>query len=217
MRPSPSPLLRSGPSTGLRTGVAAIGLGAAALAATAGVLWPSAAWASETITYSYDPLGRLAKVSRSGTVNNGVRACYSQDRADNRSNVTVATADCISAPPPTPLPSFSINNASAEEGQSLTFTVTKTGATPISFTINYATANGTAGTGDYHATSGTLLFDPPDTTRTVTVQTKDNLIIEGGETFYVNLSAATGGATISDSQGAGTIIDNDEEDPCPLC
>lgn len=178
----------------------------------------SSAQAAETMIYTYDALGRLVKVGRSGSVNNGVNACYSQDKADNRTNVTVAAAPCTPAGGGGPAPSFSINDASANEGQSLTFTVTKAGSTSISYNINFATANGSAtSTGDYYATSGTLTFDPPDTAKTITVNTRDNLVVESTETFFVNLSGATGGATISDSQGVGTIVDNDEEDPCPLC
>jgi hypothetical protein len=48
--------------------------------------------ASETISYTYDALGRVVQVSRTGTVNNGVTANYSYDRADNRTNVTVTGA-----------------------------------------------------------------------------------------------------------------------------
>ncbi len=55
-------------------------------------VFSTAASASETITYSYDALGRVTQVSRSGTVNNGVTANYSYDRADNRTNVTVTGA-----------------------------------------------------------------------------------------------------------------------------
>jgi hypothetical protein len=51
-----------------------------------------AANASETLTYTYDALGRVVKVSRTGTVNNGVTANYSYDHADNRTNVTVTGA-----------------------------------------------------------------------------------------------------------------------------
>jgi len=61
----------------------------------------SAALANETVTYSYDELGRLTRVSRSGTVNNGVQASYGYDAADNRSNVTVSLS---AAPPPPPSP-----------------------------------------------------------------------------------------------------------------
>ncbi|MBB5718720.1 hypothetical protein FHR23_001643 [Stakelama sediminis] len=47
------------------------------------------AYASETITYHYDARGRLIQVEASGTVNNGVMANYSYDKADNRTNVKV--------------------------------------------------------------------------------------------------------------------------------
>ena len=59
----------------------------------------SAAAATETITYTYDAKGRLVKVERSGTVNNGVVTQYTHDHADNRSNVTV-TGSPNSTPPP---------------------------------------------------------------------------------------------------------------------
>jgi hypothetical protein len=164
------------------------------------------ATASETVTYSYDARGRLVKVARSGTVNNGVSACYAYDKADNRSNVTVATSSDCANPPP----SFAINDVAVTEGGSLVFTVTKTGSTSSSFSVNYASANGTATAGsDYTATSGTLTFAAADATKTVTVATIDDTTAESNETVLVNLSGATGGATISDSQGTGTINDND--------
>ena len=46
------------------------------------------AHASETITYTYDALGRLVQVTRAGTVNNGANAAYTYDPANNRTNVT---------------------------------------------------------------------------------------------------------------------------------
>ena len=57
----------------------------------------AAAWASETITYTYDSRGRLVKVVRTGTVNNNVKAEYKYDKAENRTNVTVTSPN----PPPT--------------------------------------------------------------------------------------------------------------------
>jgi hypothetical protein len=59
----------------------------------------TAAAATETITYTYDAKGRLVKVERGGTVNNGVTAQYTHDHADNRTNVTV-TGSPNSTPPP---------------------------------------------------------------------------------------------------------------------
>jgi hypothetical protein len=76
-------------------------------------------------------------------------------------------------------------------------------------TVNYATANGTATAGsDYNATSGTLTFAPGVTTQTITVQVRGDTTPEANETFAVNLSGASN-ATIADSQGVGTIINND--------
>lgn len=60
---------------------------------------PTAAAATETITYTYDAKGRLVKVERSGTVNNGVTTQYTHDHADNRSNVTVTGSPNTSPPP----------------------------------------------------------------------------------------------------------------------
>jgi YD repeat-containing protein len=60
----------------------------AALAATA--------MASETINYSYDARGRLVQVKHSGTVNNNVSANYTYDKANNRTNLNVASPN----PPP---------------------------------------------------------------------------------------------------------------------
>lgn len=48
--------------------------------------------AAETITYKYDAKGRVVKVERSGTVNNGVQTQYSHDKANNRKNVTATGA-----------------------------------------------------------------------------------------------------------------------------
>ena len=84
-------------------GIRAIYLvGAAAGALAAG----GAAQASETVTYTYDALGRLIAVSTSGGPNNGqaVGTCY--DPAGNRTTYSVATgappAPC--APPPSNQP-----------------------------------------------------------------------------------------------------------------
>lgn len=60
-------------------------IGAAVLLA----LISQTASAAETISYTYDALGRLVKVTHTGGVNNGVNANYTYDKADNRTNVTV--------------------------------------------------------------------------------------------------------------------------------
>ncbi|HQV03031.1 MULTISPECIES: hypothetical protein [unclassified Novosphingobium] len=60
---------------------------------------PAVLHAAETVTYTYDAKGRLVKVVRSGTVNNGVQTTYTHDKADNRKNTTT-TGSPNSSPPP---------------------------------------------------------------------------------------------------------------------
>ena len=45
------------------------------------------AHAAETQKYRYDAKGRLVKVERTGTVNNGVSTEYTHDKADNRTRL----------------------------------------------------------------------------------------------------------------------------------
>ena len=175
-------------------------------------LYATSALASEMIAYSYDARGRLTKVSHGGSVNDGLTACYGYDLADNRTNVTVATYyDCSGAPPPPP--GLTINDVSVAEGGTLVFTVTKSGATGSSVSVNFATADGTAATGsDYNAASGTLTFAPSETAKTISVVTIDDAAVEADETFSVNLSGASN-ATINDGVGNGTIVNNDVAPP----
>ena len=45
--------------------------------------------AAETQKYRYDAKGRLVKVERTGTVNNGVTTEYTHDKADNRNRLKI--------------------------------------------------------------------------------------------------------------------------------
>src|SRR5690606_8208750 len=79
-------------------------------------------------------------------------------------------------------------------------------------TVDYATANGTATSGsDYTATSGTLTFLAGETSKTIDVTIQGDALYENNEVFYVNLSDPVN-ANISDSQGQGTI-NNDDSAP----
>ncbi|HLL29437.1 MAG TPA: Calx-beta domain-containing protein [Allosphingosinicella sp.] len=169
----------------------------------------TAARGNETTTYSYDELGRLVATSKTGTVNAGQGTSILYDAAGNRMNYSMAGG---AAPAP---PAFSVSDASVTEGGILVFTVTKTGATSASFSVDYATAHGTAGAADYSATSGSLTFTAGETSKTVSVATTGDTLDESNETLSLNLSNASGGATISDAQGIGTIIDDDDPPPPP--
>jgi ribosomal protein L35AE/L33A len=114
-----------------------------------------------------------------------------------------------------PLPALAINDVSVAEGDTgtvaATFTVTLSAVSGRNVTVGFATVNNTAvAPGDYTAASGTLTFTPGQTSKTVTVQVNGDLIAEIDETFFVDISGATN-ATIGDSRGVGTIIDDDAQ------
>src|SRR6185295_5081003 len=94
--------------------------------------------------------------------------------------------------------------------KTLTFTVTRTGGTGA-FSVHYATAAGTASgaDGDYVATGGDLNFAANVNSQPISITINGDTKVEPNETFFVNLSGATNGATISDSQGTGTIVNDD--------
>src|SRR4051794_12904604 len=107
-----------------------------------------------------------------------------------------------------------MNEAIITEGNSgkktVIFTVTRTGGT-AAFSVNYATADFTAtvADGDYVSSSNTLSFGVNDTSKTIAVTINGDTKVESSESFFVNLSGATNGATISDAQGSGTISNDD--------
>jgi hypothetical protein len=116
------------------------------------------------------------------------------------------------------LPVLTINDVSKNEGDSgtteFTFTVTRTGDLTGVTTVQFATADGTASSSSDFASiiSGELTFAAGESTKTVTVLVKGDTTNEANETFFVNLSAATG-ATVSDAQGKGTILNDDGVQP----
>jgi parallel beta-helix repeat protein len=90
-----------------------------------------------------------------------------------------------------------------------TFTVTLSAVSGQTVTVSFATANDTALAGpDYTGQSGTLIFNPGQAAKTITVKVKGDTTVEGNETFFVTLSNGVN-ATIADNQGVGTITDDD--------
>jgi WD40 repeat protein len=88
--------------------------------------------------------------------------------------------------------------------------VSLSAANPTPVTVDYATADGTAtAAADYRALSGTVTFQPGQTSRRILLATRDDLEAESNETFSVQLSNATGGAVIG--TGTGTVLVADED------
>ena len=111
-------------------------------------------------------------------------------------------------------PSFAVANASASEGDAITFTVTRSGAmdnvVSVKWNTKAATGAGAASTSDYSemTTATKLDFAKGVGTQTFTVATTEDVLHEGNETFLVELTEPAG-AIISDAQATGTITDDD--------
>jgi hypothetical protein len=110
-------------------------------------------------------------------------------------------------------PRVSINDVTVTEGNTgtvnATFTVSLSVAYDVAVTVHYQTANGSATAGsDYAAGSGDVIIAAGQTTKTFTVAVLGDRSAELTENFVVNLSAATNGLIV-DSQGVGTILDDE--------
>lgn len=107
-----------------------------------------------------------------------------------------------------PKPIVSVSNITVEEPRFGTaealFTVRLTNPTSQTVTVNYATNNGSATAGsDYLAASGTLTFNPLETTKTVSVKINADALNEGNEAFFLSLTNAVNTANTT---GQATVI-----------
>ena len=97
-----------------------------------------------------------------------------------------------------------------ESGGAATIAVTLTGPTALAATVEYATTDGTATSGeDYQAASGTLTFAPGVTSQTFSVPILDDDLYEGDETVNLSLGGVTG-ATLGASTATLTISEDDD-------
>jgi hypothetical protein len=113
----------------------------------------------------------------------------------------------------------SVAGASLAEGnagtQPMSFTVTLAKATPLRVSVAYATADGTATAGsDYTAASGTLVFAPGETSKTVAVPILGDTAYEPDETFTLTLSNPVNG-TLGTATATGTITNDDAATATP--
>ncbi len=111
-------------------------------------------------------------------------------------------------------PVFTIASANAPEGNAIAFTVTRSSDAQAAQSVTVATSitgTDTASVNDFTATTQILSFAQGETSKTFNVQSTQDAVFEGDETFTSTLSAATGGATISgvNNTATGTINNND--------
>jgi hypothetical protein len=110
-----------------------------------------------------------------------------------------------------------IADVTVTEGNSGTadaaFTVTLAPSSSQVVTVQYATADGSAtAPGDYLSRSGTLTFQPGETSKTIAVPVVGDTVSESSEAFTVTLSAPTNAALLR-AQAVGSISDNDSVSP----
>src|SRR5256885_4799708 len=109
----------------------------------------------------------------------------------------------------------SINDVTQVEGNtgttSFVFTVSLGYKPTTEVDVNYSTQDNNATyPADYQRTYGTLVFNPGQTSKTIAVTVNGDTLHEPNESFYVNLTGAVNG-TFADSQGVGTIVDDDPQ------
>jgi len=113
----------------------------------------------------------------------------------------------------------SVADASVMEGDAgsamISFAVSLSGPNEQVVTVRYATGDGTATAGqDFTATSGTLTFQPGETTKPIAVAIISDTTYEPDEIFTVTLSDPTGGVTLGRAQAMGVIRNDDAPTRC---
>ena len=166
--------------------------------------------AGETRTISVAVIGDTTlEANETFTVNLGTPSNAAVTLADSSGTGTINNDDNAS---------IAINDVSVAEGNAgstnATFTVTLSGSVQGGFTVPVSSQSGTATAGsDYTSLPGgsTLNFaGTAGETQTVTVVVIGDTMLEPNEDFFVNLGVPSNGAiTRTDSQGIGTITNDD--------
>jgi hypothetical protein len=131
--------------------------------------------------------------------------------ADGQAVATIVDDEQPATAPPSHVSVNDVRMAEGNAGQTaFRFTVSLDSAQSAPVTVDFTTADGTArAPSDYVANTGIVSFAAGDTAETVTVQVNGDTRKEPNETISVNLSNATGNATIADAHAVGTIANDD--------
>ncbi len=108
---------------------------------------------------------------------------------------------------------LSINSVTVNESSGTAqLTVSLDRIVDLAVQVNYSTSDQSASAGtDYVSTSGTLTFDPGQTTNTINISLIDNDLLEIDETFLVTLSQLQTSAAVTLSDPLATITIEDDE------
>ena len=116
-----------------------------------------------------------------------------------------------------PKPDLSVADVSSDEGNSgmkaVSFPVALAKASSLKATVAFATRDGSASAGaDYVAVSGTVVFQPGETSKIVSVSIVGDTAVEANETFTVVLSNPVN-AALARATATGTITNEDVPKP----
>ena len=109
-----------------------------------------------------------------------------------------------------------IGDVTMDEGDSgttnFTFTVTRSGGSDGAVGASWFMSVSSANAADFTAfpQTGTVSFADGETSRTITITVQGDTDLEGDNSFTVQLTDPTGGATIGDFQGLGIITNDDQ-------
>ncbi len=170
--------------------------------------------ATGTLTFTPGTTAQPIAVTLQGDVLDEANETY-RVTLSNPANATITTAigtgtitDNDAAP------SIAIDDVSLTRGQRRDVerelhAVTLSAPSGQTVTVRATTANGTATQpADYTSSNLILTFLPGTTTQTFAVTVAGDVLDEADDTFVVNLTTPTN-ATIADTQGLGTIVDDD--------
>ena len=179
--------------------------------------------ASGTLTFSPSNTSQVISVTVHGDTQKESDETFSLTLS-NPVNGTLGDANAIGTivnddTAPT-VPSISVADTSVTEGDSGTvnanFTVILSSATTQTVSVDYVTTDSTAttGDGDYTAASGTLTFNPDNTSQVISVLVHGDTQVESDETFSLTLSNPVNG-TLGDANAIGTIVNDDTAPTVP--
>jgi choice-of-anchor B domain-containing protein len=121
---------------------------------------------------------------------------------------------CVAQVPKLTVADLTVSEAhpeGSEHPSTAVFTLTLSAPAAAAVTLDYRTSNGTATAGlDYVGTMGTLTIPAGAMAGTVDVVILDDSLPEPKETFFLDITNVSG-ATVADSQGKATIVDDDTQ------
>ena len=169
--------------------------------------------ASGTLTFAVGETSKTITIQTTEDTRDNPNRTFSV-RLSNVTQATLgratATVTIVDDDDPIIVPAIIINDATVNEGDRVTLTVSLSRATTVTTSVQYATVDGTAKGGTHFtAASGTLTYSAGETSKTITIQTTEDTVDNPNRTFSVRLSNPTR-ATISRSTATVTILDDDD-------